>query len=133
MKEGIPLPCRVTVNPDRSYELIIHQPPATFFLKQAAGVQRAAMVPGTEISGKITLKHIYEIAKIKGIDPPLECKSEYELCNMLIGIARSCGIQVVKDLDPTEYENFLAERKIIEETQRKELQEKKEAKMLRTT
>lgn len=133
IKEGIPLPCRITVNPDRSYDLIIHQPPATFFLKQAAGIQRAAMEPGKETSGKITLKHIYEIAKIKGVDPPLECKSEFELCNMLIGIARSCGIEVVKDLDPKEYSEFLAERKTIEVEQKKALQEKKEAKMLRTT
>lgn len=83
MKEGIPLPCRVFVNSDRSYELVIHAPPATFLLKQAAGIQKAAMFPGNEISGKITLKHLYEIAKIKLEDPPnalltLEvCKIEF--------------------------------------------------------
>lgn len=130
--EGIPLPCRVTVNPDRTYELVIHQPPATFFLKQAAGIQRAAVEPGREVSGKITLKHIYEIAKIKSQDPPLACKTEEELCNMVIGIARSCGLEIVQDLDPKEYKEFLSERKSIEEQQKKELQEKKEAKMLRT-
>lgn len=90
-------------------------------------------VVGKEISGKITLKHIYEIAKIKGQDPPLITKSDYELCNMLIGIAKSCGIQIVDKLDPAEYGEFLAERKIIVEEQRKELQLKKEAKMLRTS
>lgn len=46
IKEGIPLPTRVTVNPDRSYQMIIHKPPAVYFLKQAAGIQRAAMNPG---------------------------------------------------------------------------------------
>lgn len=70
MKEGIPLPCRVYVNSDRSYELIIHSPPATFLLKQAAGIQKAAMFPGGEVAGKITLKHLYEIATIKLEDPP---------------------------------------------------------------
>lgn len=44
-KEGIPLPCRVTVNTDRTFDLIINQPPVTYFLKQAAGIQRAAMKP----------------------------------------------------------------------------------------
>lgn len=40
-------------------------------LMQAAGVEkkkgkmRGAMNPGTETVGKVTLKHIYEIAKIK--------------------------------------------------------------------
>lgn len=70
IKQGIPLPSRVTVNPDRTYKLVIHAPPATFLLKQAAGIQRGAMYPGQETSGKITRKHLYEIAKIKLEDPP---------------------------------------------------------------
>lgn len=70
MKEGIPLPCRISVNSDRSYELVIHSPPATFLLKQAAGIQRGAMFPKKEVAGKITLKHLYEIAMIKLQDPP---------------------------------------------------------------
>ncbi|EFA06635.1 large ribosomal subunit protein uL11m [Tribolium castaneum] len=132
IKEGIPLPTRVTVNPDRSYELVINKPPVVFFLKQAAGIQRAAMEPGKEIAGKVTLKHVYEIAKLKSVDPTLETRSLDDLCQMVCGIARSCGIEVVRDLDPEEYGKFLAERKEIVEQQKKELQEKKEAKMLRT-
>lgn len=46
IKPGIPLPSRVKVNPDRSYQLVIHQPPASYFLKQAAGLNRGAMEPG---------------------------------------------------------------------------------------
>ncbi|RZB39664.1 Ribosomal L11 N domain containing protein [Asbolus verrucosus] len=132
IKQGIPLPCRVFVNPDRSYQLVIHKPPVVYFLKQAAGIQRAAMEAGREVAGKITLKHVYEIAKIKRVDPTLETKSMEEMCAMICGIARSCGIQVVHNLDPKEYGEFLVERKAIEEQQKKELQEKKEAKMLRT-
>lgn len=52
-----------------------------------------------EISGKITLKHIYEIAKIKSQDPPLEWRPLKEICTMLIATARTCGIEVVRDLD----------------------------------
>ena len=51
---------------------------------------------------------------------------------MICGIAKSCGIEVVRDLDPKEYGEFIIERKAIVEQQKKELQEKKEAKMLRT-
>lgn len=46
IKEGIPLPCRVFINPDRSYEMIINKPPTVYFLKQAAGIDRAAMDAG---------------------------------------------------------------------------------------
>ncbi|XP_064549672.1 large ribosomal subunit protein uL11m [Drosophila montana] len=132
MKEGVPLPCRISMNSDRSYDLVIHHPPATFFLKQAAGIQRGTMTPGHEVAGKITLKHLYEIAAIKIQDPPNALLTMQQMCEMLISIARTCGIKVVRDLDPTEYAQFLEERKVIVEDQRRELQEKREAKMLRT-
>lgn len=50
IKEGIPLPTRATVNPDRSYDIVIHKPPAVYFLKQAAGIQRAAMEAGINVT-----------------------------------------------------------------------------------
>lgn len=120
------------MNPDRSYELVIHQPPATFLLKQAAGIQRGAMYPKREVAGKITLKHLYEIAAIKIQDPPNVLLTMKQACDMLIGVARTCGIQVVRELKAEEYQQFLAERKLVVEEQKKELQEKREAKMLRT-
>lgn len=55
IKPGIPLPTRVKVNADRSYQLTIHQPPASYFLKQAAGVSRGAMEPGKAIGYVIFL------------------------------------------------------------------------------
>ncbi|XP_037708227.1 39S ribosomal protein L11, mitochondrial [Drosophila subpulchrella] len=132
MNEGVPLPCRISVNSDRSYDLVIHHPPATFFLKQAAGIQRGTMTPGKEVAGMITLKHLYEIAAIKIQDPPNALLTMQQMCEMLISIARTCGIKVVKEIDPAAYGEFLEERKTIVEQQRRELQEKREAKMLRT-
>lgn len=129
--EGVPLPCRILVKSDRSYELTIHNPPSTYYVKQAAGIQRGAMSPGKEVAGKITLKHVYEIAKIKQQDPPLHLTPLKEICEMVIGSAHSCGIEVVRDLDANEYEKFLNERKLVVEEQQQELQEKKEAKLLR--
>lgn len=46
IKEGIPLPCRVKVRSDRSYDLVIHKPPATYFLKQAAGIEKGKIKTG---------------------------------------------------------------------------------------
>ncbi|XP_065338626.1 large ribosomal subunit protein uL11m [Cloeon dipterum] len=132
MREGVPLPCRIWVNPDRSYRLVIHQPPTTFFVKQAAGITRAAMYPGKEVAGKITLKHVYEIAKIKAQDPPQEFKTMEKICADVIGTAQSCGIEIVRDYDPEEYAEHLKERAEVVEQQKKELQEIKEAKMMRT-
>lgn len=85
-----------------------------------------------EVAGKITLKHVYEIAVIKQQDPTLMFHSLENICKMVLASARTCGIQVVPNLDPKEYGDFLAQRKVIVEEQLKELQAKKEAKMLRT-
>lgn len=54
------------------------------------------------------------------------------MCGMVVGIARTCGIQIVRNLDVEEYQQFLEERKLVVDQQRKELQEAREAKMLRT-
>lgn len=131
IKEGIPLPCRISVKDDRSYELVIHSPPTTYFLKQAAGIQKGVMSPGKEIAGKITVKHLYEIAAIKIKDPPCALLTMQQMCEMIVGIARTCGIQIVKKLEVAEYQDFLEKRRKVVEEQRKELQEKREAKMLR--
>ncbi|KAL2722320.1 hypothetical protein V1478_009183 [Vespula squamosa] len=131
IKEGVPLPCRVKVNSDRSYNLVIHKPPVTYFLKQAAGIQVGKM-DKDDIAGKITLKHLYEIAKIKSEDPPLSLMSLEHICGMVVGIARTCGIEIVRELDPQEYETFLQERELKVIERRKELQLAKETKLLRT-
>jgi len=132
IKEDIPLPTRVHVNPDRSYQISITKPPSMYYLKQAAGVQKGAMNPLKETAGMVTLKHVYEIAVIKQSDENLEFRSLEEICNMLISTARSLGIKVVKHLDPDEYQQFLENRKIVLEQRKLELQELKESKMLRT-
>lgn len=84
------------------------------------------------MAGKVTLKHVYEIAKIKQQDPPMQILSLETICKQILGIAQTCGIQVVHSLDALEYGKFLQERKVIVEEQLKELQAKKEARMLRT-
>jgi len=131
IKEGIPLPSRVRVNADRSFELVFYNPPTTWLLKQAAGITRGAMRPPNEIAGKVTLKHIYEISKLKQQDPVCRWMDLKVICENTIQLARRCGIEVVRELDPKEYGEFLAERKLVVEQQLQELKEQKEAKMLR--
>jgi len=131
-REGVPLPCRVTVNPDRSYNLTIHHPTSMFFLRQAAGVERGAMRFTEEVAGYLTRKHIYEIAQIKSQDPPLQMVDLEEICKDLVDTAYTMGIQVVDHIDPEEYQEFLAARKLVIAEQKEELKAIKEAKLLRT-
>ncbi|XP_070166723.1 large ribosomal subunit protein uL11m [Polyergus mexicanus] len=130
IKEGIPLPCRIKVHSDRTYDLVIHKPPATYYLKQAAGIQKGRMKG--EMAGKITLKHLYEIAKIKSEDPTMALLSLEQICTMMVGIARTCGIEIVREIEPEEYKQFLKNREETIAKYREELRLAKESKMLRT-
>jgi len=88
---------------------------------------------GKECAGKITLRHVYEIARIKSADPCFENISMERICKSVIGAAHSCGVDVVRHLDAEEYGAFLEERRQIVEQQETELQEAKAAKLLRVT
>ncbi|VDP31601.1 unnamed protein product [Soboliphyme baturini] len=129
--EGVPLPTRIYIKPDRTYEFEFQTPPTAWLLKQAAGVSKGSGKVG-ELAGMVTLKHVYEIARVKVQDPvnmgtPLET-----MCRMIIKSATRCGIKVVKEIDPEQYLVFLKEReKYLIELQQKMIEEKK-AKLLKT-
>lgn len=130
---GIPLPVRAKATSDKTFDMDIHSPPATFFIKQAAGIDRGAMKPGHEISGMISLRHLYEIAQIKIKDPPNALLTLEQMTEMLVGVCRTLGVQIVRNLDADEYARFLEKRKAIVAQQRAELEEIREAKMLRAS
>lgn len=133
MKKGIPLPTRAKATSDKAFDLDIHMPPATYFIKQAAGIERGTMKPGHEVAGKITLRHLYEIAAIKLQDPPNALLTHQQMTQMLVGVCRTLGVEVVRHLDAEEYAKFLAERKIVIAQQKAAMAEEREAKMLRST
>ena len=132
MKEGVPIPCNITVNPDRSYNLNMSHPPWSYFLKQAAGIQRGAMEGTRQVAGKITRKHVYEIAKIKSEDDMWQEFDLKDICERIIDEAFTMGIRVVDHLDPKEYGEFLKERAQIVEEEKAAIQAAREAKLLRS-
>uniref|UniRef100_A0A9J2PKE0 Large ribosomal subunit protein uL11m n=1 Tax=Ascaris lumbricoides TaxID=6252 RepID=A0A9J2PKE0_ASCLU len=133
IKPGALLPTRVYIKPDRTYDLEICTPTTSWLLKRAAGIRRGRQIPG-EIAGRLSVKHIYEIAKVKSRDKCLVGVPLQDICRMIIKSCRTMGIEVVReDLNPDEYRAFLEKRKEIVDGQLKELAEKKAAKMLRTT
>lgn len=131
-RPGIPLLTIVQVKLDRSYKMNIQLPPFPYYLFQAAGITRGAMKASQEIAGKITLKHLYEIALIKSQDIAYQASTMQEVVDIAMHYARQSGIAVVKDLDPEEYAGFLQERLKIIEAQKAEIQAVREAKLLRT-
>lgn len=131
-KEGTPIPCYITVNADRSYNLKMSHPPFPYFIKQAAGIQRGAMRHSDQVAGYISRRHVYEIAKIKSED---EMWQEFDLkviCEKIIDDAYTIGVHVVDDLDAKDYDKFLVRRRMIIEEERAAIQAAREAKLLRT-
>lgn len=96
------MPTRVTVRADRSFHFDIRTPHTSWLLRNAAdipigkkGKRKGAAQPGHEIVGTVTLKHVYEIAKIKQTELRLSGLSLEGLCRSIIYQAKSIGLSVV--------------------------------------
>ena len=91
---GTPIPVVITVYADRTFSFVTKTPPNSFFLKKAAGIAKGTQTPGRETVGKVTMTQIREIAAIKM--PDLNALDIDAACQMLIGSARSMGLEVVE-------------------------------------
>ena len=93
MEKGTPIPVIITAYQDRSFTFETKLPPVSFFLKKAAGISSGHKTTGRGFIGKITRKQIDEIAKQKL--PDLNCATVESAAQMIIGSARSMGLEVV--------------------------------------
>jgi len=89
---SVPTPTSITINPDRTFTFSIRTPPVSYLLKKAAGIEKGA---GSGKSGSVTLKHIYEIAKVKCQDESLGVLGEERVARAVVGSARTLGLEVV--------------------------------------
>ncbi|KAF8564328.1 hypothetical protein P879_08728 [Paragonimus westermani] len=140
IKDGTPIPCFISVNPDRSYIMQLTHPPSVYLLRLAAAARKGASEPGTEVCGRLTLKHIYHIAELKKQDPKYFTWDLEKVCTMLIWKAHILGIEVLSkemldsgqvDHSPEGYAEFLKQRELFLEQKKKDAEERKQAKMMR--
>uniref|UniRef100_A0AAV2MKS9 Large ribosomal subunit protein uL11 n=1 Tax=Knipowitschia caucasica TaxID=637954 RepID=A0AAV2MKS9_KNICA len=112
LKEGIPLPVKIHVKPDRTYDLKIGQPTVSYFLKQAAGISKGATKTGHETAGMVSVRAIYEIAQVKAQDECFKMRNSSleNVVKSIVGSARSLGIKVVNELSAEEYRVFMEQR-----------------------
>ena len=94
MEKGMPIPVVITAFSDRSFTFITRQPPNTYFIKKAAKIEKGAQTTGTQTVGTITMAQIRDIAAKKMVD--LNANDIEAASKMIIGSARSMGIQVVE-------------------------------------
>jgi large subunit ribosomal protein L11 len=95
LEPGMPIPVVITAYGDRSFTFVTKSPPNSYFLKKAAGIEKGSQTPGkTRPTGQVTMAQIREIAEQKMQD--LNAKDIDGACRMLIGSARSMGLEVVE-------------------------------------
>ncbi len=91
-QQGIIIPVVITVFSDRTYSFITKTPPASFLLRQAAGIDKGSGEPNRDKVGKVTLAQVEEIANTKM--PDLNAGSLEAAVQIILGTARSMGIEV---------------------------------------
>ncbi len=89
---GVVLPVVVTYFKDKSFEMEIKMPPASYFIKEALNIKKGAKEPGRDSAGILTTQKCREIAEKKLKD--LNANTVEQGMKIIIGSARSMGIQV---------------------------------------
>ena len=100
MEQGAPVPVVITYYADKSFSFEMKTPPASYFLKKAAGLKpvgkrnrpKASTKPGREVAGSVTVAQVRQIAEAKMKD--LSANDVEAAMQIIVGSARSMGIEV---------------------------------------
>ena len=99
LEPDTPIPVKITVYSDRSFTFEMKTPPATYFIKKAAGLKTTgkpgagSKEPGKIEVAQVTMAQVREIAKLKMKD--LNSDDLEQAAKTIAGSARSMGIKVV--------------------------------------
>ncbi|WP_146590734.1 50S ribosomal protein L11 [Puniceibacterium confluentis] len=100
MEPGAPCPTVITYYQDKSFTMEIKTPPASYFLKKAAGMKpvgkrnrpKGSPLPGRETVASVTVAQVREIAEAKMKD--LSANDVEAAMQIILGSAKSMGIEV---------------------------------------
>ena len=92
LQPGMPIPTVITVYSDRSFTFRTTKPPASYYLRQAAKVEKGSSEPGRTFAAAVTMAQVREIAQEKMTD--MNCHDVEAATKMIAGSARSMGIEV---------------------------------------
>jgi large subunit ribosomal protein L11 len=100
MEPGAPCPTVISYYQDKSFTMDIKTPPASYYLKKAAGLKpvgkrnrpKGAVNPGRETVASVTVAQVREIAEAKMKD--LSANDVEAAMQIILGSAKSMGIEV---------------------------------------
>ena len=92
MEKGMPIPCVITIYSDKSFTFAMKTPPASYFLKKAAKIEKGGATAGRAIAGSVTQSQCREIAQAKLKD--LNTNDLDAATKIIMGSARAMGLEV---------------------------------------
>jgi len=93
MEEGMIVPVIVTVFKDKKFTFALKTPPASYLLKKAAGIAKGSGAPNKDKVGKVTMKQVEDIARLKL--PDLNANDLEAAKKIIEGTARNMGLEIV--------------------------------------
>jgi len=91
-QEGLIIPVVITIYSDRTFTFITKTPPVAILVKRAVNLAKGSAEPNRNKVGRITMKQVEEIAKIKM--PDLNCFTVEAAVEQVRGACRSMGVDV---------------------------------------
>jgi large subunit ribosomal protein L11 len=91
---GLIIPVVITIYSDRTFTFITKTPPVPVLIKKALNLQSGSKEPNKQKVGKITMKQVEEIAKIKM--PDLNSFDLDAVIAQVKGTCRSMGVDIAK-------------------------------------
>ena len=92
LDNGAPIPTVITIYQDKSFTFQTKTPPASYYLRKAAGLSKGSKEPGRDVAGSVTMDQVREIAEAKMKD--LNATDIEAAAKIIAGSARSMGLEV---------------------------------------
>ena len=92
MEKGMPIPTIITIFADKSFVFETKTPPASFYLRKAAKLEKGGSTPGRDVAGSVTVAQCREIAEAKMKD--LNANDLDAAAKIIMGSARAMGLEV---------------------------------------
>jgi len=93
-KKGQTVPVLLTIYKDKTFDFITKTPSTTSLIKKKINLTKGSSKPQINKVGKISIKDIQEIAKIKM--PDLNASDLKQAEKIIAGSARSMGVEVIE-------------------------------------
>ena len=93
-RKGQTVPTVVTIYTDKKFSIATKTPPTTELIKKKANITKGVSKHKSERAGKINLKDVEEIAKVKM--PDLNAFDIEQAKKIVAGVARSMGVEVTE-------------------------------------